>query len=343
LACVEVGEIVGRLAREYEPRAAAAGLVLRHAPRTLRAHTDAALLERILRNLVENALRFTSKGGVLIGVRQRGEKVRLDVIDSGIGIPADQQTEIFEEFRQLNNPARDSSQGFGLGLAIVSRLTQLIGSEVQVASRLGHGTRFSLLLPLEQSAPAPVQAAPVVEDGGGRILIIEDNVAVRYSYEIMLSDWGYDTLSAATGEEALDLAEQAKWAFDAIIADHRLGPGLTGNAAAKEIARRAGRPFPTMLVTGDTAAERLTEVCASGFILLHKPADPDTLRRTLASLLRGGGHDRASTWDVRQRGINGGLLKRNLYKFFAAAEGIIGGFRRRHELGLEVGALDDAR
>ena len=99
------------------------------------------------------------------------------------------------------------------------------------------------------------------------------------------TNWGYETLSAASGEEALDRAAKAKWEFDAIIADHRLGPGVTGNAAATEIARRAGRIFPTMLVTGDTAEERLTEVSASGFALLHKPVDAEDLRRTLASLL----------------------------------------------------------
>ena len=162
IASVDLGELVDRLAREYAPRAAADGLVLRHAPRAVRARTDAALLERILRNLIENALRYTAKGGVLIGVRQRGESVRLDVIDTGIGIAAEKQAEIFEEFRQLDNPARDSSHGLGLGLAIVSRLARLIGAEMQVASRLGHGTRFSLLLPLDRSAPPAARAAPAV-------------------------------------------------------------------------------------------------------------------------------------------------------------------------------------
>jgi PAS domain S-box-containing protein len=287
MASVDLGELIDQMAREYAPRAEADGLVLRHAPRALRARTDVALLERILRNLIENALRYTAKGGVLIGVRQRGRWVRLDVIDTGIGIAAEYQTEIFEEFRQLNNPARDSSKGLGLGLAIVSRLARLIDSEVQVASRLDHGTRFSLLLPLELSAPPSVGAAPAFDEAGGRILIIEDNSGIRQAYEIMLKDWGYETLSAASGEEALDCAAQAKWEFDAIIADHRLGPGLTGNVAAEEIARRAGRSFPTMLVTGDTAEERLTEVSSCGFAILHKPVEADDLRRTLAALLRG--------------------------------------------------------
>ena len=285
-ASVELGGLVDRLAREYAPRAAEVGLVLRHAPRALRARTDVALLERILRNLIENALRYTANGGVLIGLRPRGKRVRIDVIDTGMGIAADHQTEIFEEFRQLNNPARDSSKGLGLGLAIVCRLARLIGAEVQVASRLDCGARFSLVLPLDRSAPPSVRAAPAIEDAGGRILIIENNSGIRQAYEIMLKDWGYETLSAASGEEALDRAAQAKWEFDGIIADHRLGPGLTGNAAAKEIARRAGRTYPTLLVTGDTAEDRLTEVSSNGFAMLHKPVEADNLRRTLASLLR---------------------------------------------------------
>jgi PAS domain S-box-containing protein len=288
IASVDLSALIDRMAREYGPRAAAVGLDLRHASRVLLARTDAALLERMLRNLIENALRYTPKGGgVLVGVRPRGERVRIDVIDTGIGIPVSQQKEIFEEFRQLNNPARDSSRGLGLGLAIVSRLAGLIGCEIQVASRVGHGTRFSLLLPLEKFAPPAERVAKAINDPGGRILIIEDNASIRQAYEIMLQDWGYETLSAANGEDAINCAAEAKWSFDAIIADHRLGRGLTGNAAAEEIARRAGRSYPTMVVTGDTAEERLAEVFSSGFVLLHKPVDADELRRSLASLLRG--------------------------------------------------------
>lgn len=287
MASVDLGELVERLAGEYTPRAAELGLVLRQAPGALRARADAALLERILRNLIENALRYTVKGGVLIGVRRRGDHARLDVIDTGIGIPADQQTEIFEEFRQLGNPARESSQGLGLGLSIVSRLARLIGARVEVASHIDRGTRFSLLLPLDRSAPAPDRVAPAIDDASGRILVIEDNAHIRMAYVMMLNEWGYETLSVSSGEEALDRAAELNWRIDAIIADQRLGRGLTGNAAAAEIARRAGRSFPTMLVTGDTPQERLAEVSSSGFAFLRKPVDADDLRRTLASLLRG--------------------------------------------------------
>jgi anti-sigma regulatory factor (Ser/Thr protein kinase) len=173
IACLDVGGLVERLAREYRHRAADCGLVLRCASRALRASTDAALLERMLRNLIENALRYTERGGVLVGVRQRSHRVSIEVVDTGIGVPDDKQAEIFEEFRQLGNPARDSSRGLGIGLSIVSRLAKLLGAEVQVTSKVGRGARFSLLLPLAQSEPIEPANKPGFEDVGGRILVIE--------------------------------------------------------------------------------------------------------------------------------------------------------------------------
>jgi PAS domain S-box-containing protein len=288
LTCVDLGELVDRLGREYRPRAAAIGLELRVVVScALCGRTDAGLLERMARNLIENALRYTKEGGILLGLRRRGDRVRLDVVDTGVGIPAEHQSAVFEEFRQLNNPARDSSRGLGLGLAIVARLARLIGTEVQVASRLNRGTRFSLLLPLDLSVPSRAPAGPALEDPGGRILVIEDNEGVRQAYQIMLRDWGYEIVSAENGENALACAEREDWRFDVVLADQRLGAGLTGAETATEIWRRAGRAIPTMVVTGDTAKERLAEISACGFVLLHKPVEADVLRRTLASLLRG--------------------------------------------------------
>ncbi|SFK88835.1 two-component system, chemotaxis family, CheB/CheR fusion protein [Methylocapsa palsarum] len=119
-----------------------------------------------------------------------------------MGIPADQRAEIFEAFRQLNNPARDSGLGLGIGRAIVSRLARLIGAEVQVSSRLGHGSRFSLLLPLDRTTVADIAAKSAPDDSGGRILLIEDNAIVRQGYELLLILWGYEILAVATGEES---------------------------------------------------------------------------------------------------------------------------------------------
>jgi CheY-like chemotaxis protein len=160
---------------------------------------------------------------------------------------------------------------------------------VQVASRPGRGSRFSLLLPETQAAPVALVSRPAVDHPGGRILVIEDNAAVRRAYQAMLEFSGYEILGAETGEEALALAAREGWRFDAILADHRLGAGLTGTAAAKEISRRAGRAIPTLIVTGDTAREPLTEISASGFAMLHKPVDTDKLFETLAALLSAAG------------------------------------------------------
>ncbi len=282
---VDLGALVGRLAVEYAPKAASKGLEFRVAPQRLGGHADTNLLERTLRNLIENALRYTANGGVLVGIRRRGAFVRIDVIDTGVGIPADKQAEIFEEFYQLHNPGRDLEQGLGLGLAIVARLGDLLGAQVEVASKVGRGSRFSLLLPLACETGPTVDAPASHDDPGGCVLIIEDNAILLHGLEATLEEWGYETLSAASGEKALDLAAKEGWRFRAIVTDQRLGEGLTGSETAQEIARRAGRPFPTLVLTGDTAAERILEIDASGFEILHKPANPDDLRRKLAQIM----------------------------------------------------------
>jgi PAS domain S-box-containing protein len=286
--CLDLGALVLRLSEEYTPKAAEKGLALRQFPRGLQARVDPALLERALRNLIENALRYTCKGGVLLAVRRRGERVRIDVIDTGVGIPEDMQAEIFEEFHQLNNPGRNLEQGLGLGLAIVARLADLLDAKVEVASRVGRGSRFSLSLPLVQEAASFVPDPPAFTDPGGRLLIIEDNVLVRDGLEAALRPFGYETLAADRGEAALDLAAREGWRFDAIVADHRLGPGRTGIETAREIHRRAGRFIATLVLTGDTDSERIAEIEASGFAFLHKPVDAQELRRQLARQMGAG-------------------------------------------------------
>jgi PAS domain S-box-containing protein len=283
--CVDLGEVVSKLTTEYAPKAVSMALELRCVPKSLQARTDPALLGRALRNLLENALRYTLIGGVLLTVRRRGAFARIDVIDSGVGIPADKLSEIFEEFHQLHNPGRNLEQGLGLGLAIVRRLAELLGAEVEVASRLGRGSRFSLTFPLYQQA-APVAAIKTaVEDPGGRVLVIEDNAIVRRGLEILLKQFGYEIFVADSSEKALELAAKEKSRFDAIVTDQRLGEGLTGIETAREIHRRAARAIPTMVLTGDTGGVRIAEIQSSGFPILHKPVDAEDLRSHLARLI----------------------------------------------------------
>jgi PAS domain S-box-containing protein len=285
----DMAAMINRLAQEYALPAAEKGLRLHVVAHALQAFTDPELLERMLRNLIENALRYTQRGGLLLGVRLRGKHVRIDVVDTGIGIPDDKQPHIFEEFYQVGNPGRDSLQGLGLGLAIVGRLSRLLGVEMQLRSREGHGSRFSLLLPLDPKAAQPPAARlPAPETlAKGRVLMIEDNVTVGTGFQLLLESWGYEVVRAEAGEQALEICAAEGWRLDAIVTDHRLGPGLTGTQTAKEIRARAGRAIPTLVITGDTGPERIAEIHASGFEMLHKPVGAEELQLKLAHILRG--------------------------------------------------------
>jgi len=284
---VDLEDLIGRLALEYRPKARARGLVFRPVPRKLWVDADPTLLERALRNLIENALRYTLAGGVLVGLRRRGDRVRIDVVDTGIGVPKHKRADIFGEFVQLGNPGRQLGLGLGLGLAIVDRIAKLMGATIEVDSNEGKGSRFSLALPSAKAAPADGRnaAADDVQDPGGRVLIIEDNLIVRESLEALLGRWGYETVSASDGEQAVAVADRDGWRFGCIVTDQRLGAGRTGVETAKEILRRSGRALPTLVLTGDTARENIAEIAASGFEVLHKPIGSEILRRAVARMM----------------------------------------------------------
>jgi PAS domain S-box-containing protein len=283
---IDLDVLLRRLGAEYAPNAAERGLEIRVVSRSICTRADASLLERALRNLIENALRYTLKGGIILGLRLRGPSVRIDVIDTGVGVPIEKQSEIFEEFHQLNNPGRNLSLGLGLGLAIVARLAKLLCADVEVASKVGRGSRFSLSLPAVEGSIATDGETRDVEDvPAGRILVVEDNEIVRTALEAALQDWGYLTLCAADGEIALDMLASAGDAVDLVIADYRLGAGRNGVETVKAIEARLSRPMPAILLTGDIAKERIAEIASSGMELLHKPVTHEELRRKIASML----------------------------------------------------------
>jgi PAS domain S-box-containing protein len=175
LEALDIGSLLDRLSQEYGPLAQAKGLRLKAVPRTLYARTDAFLLERLVRNLIENAIRYTNDGAILLGVRRCGNRVRIDVVDTGIGISSDHLPHIFEEFYQVGNSARDRKLGLGLGLSIVGRLACLLGAELLVKSREGHGTGFTLLLPQRHTTVEQAAIVSVPEVESGRILTIESD------------------------------------------------------------------------------------------------------------------------------------------------------------------------
>ncbi|GEO42997.1 hypothetical protein SAE02_71450 [Skermanella aerolata] len=287
---IALDDLLRHLAVEFGGIAEAAGLWLR-VPMTGRIiSTDALLLERILRNLVANGLKYTERGGVTIECQEVEEGIRITVNDTGCGIPVEQLDAIFEEFIQLDNPARNRAQGFGLGLAIVEQTARRLGHRLAVSSKPNEGSSFSLTVPLSRSVPdlAPEllgverrQAGSLLK--GRTIIVIEDDPAIQLALDMLLQDWGLKVLIASSLEELDALLNELQSPPDLMLADYRL-PGGTCGTDAIELAHLRW-PVPAVLMTGDTAPERLEEARRSGCRLLHKPVNPADLRRTLNACL----------------------------------------------------------
>ena len=202
-------------------------------PSSLTVRSDPRLLEQIIRNLLSNAVKYTTEGKLLLGCRRRGDKLRIEVWDTGPGIPELELQAIFEEFHQLDNPARERSKGLGLGLAIVQRLADLLGHKIDVRSRLGAGSVFTIEVPLGRAelAELPVPSQNETQESTpsrGTILIVEDDPAVLEMLQLLFDDEGHRTLVAADGHKALELAAQGSTVPDLIIADYNLPKGLNG-------------------------------------------------------------------------------------------------------------------
>jgi CheY-like chemotaxis protein len=248
-------------------------------------YTDPVLAGRILRNLVENAIRYTETGGVLIGARRRGEAVRVEVWDTGVGIRDDVKSKIFEEFFQIGNSERDRRKGLGLGLAIVQRLARLLEHPLQLHSRPGRGSVFTLDLPLV--SPAVLAEAIVLqcnEPARGSVLIIDDEAAVARATAALVDALGYDACAVESADQALQLVQRG-CRPTAIIADYRLRDGENGIEAIRLLCRECSHRVPSLLITGDTAPDRLREAEAAGITTLHKPVRPAELERALADLV----------------------------------------------------------
>ncbi len=282
-----VGMLLERLGAEYHAQAAAKGLRLRVVSSGATIRSDPALLERILRNLIENALRYTERGGVLIGCRRQGSNLQIDVVDTGIGIQPDKHEEIFEEFFQVGNPERDRNKGLGLGLAVVRRLARLLGHRIELRSLPGRGSIFRVEVPavaLRSSGSDRPNGVPAVNGRSGLILVIDDEPLVRMGLQAMLEGWGYRVLTAGSIQDAVQHVESGEWPA-AILADYRLRGGETGLDAIKAVYERLDMPVPATVITGDTAPERLVEVRAGGHALLHKPVAANDLRNAVVEML----------------------------------------------------------
>jgi two-component system, sensor histidine kinase len=289
----KVAPALERVCRELAAEADGKSLRLTLVPSSAAVYSDPVLLERILRNLVANAVRYTDAGRVIVGCRLKGSPVpshlSIEIWDTGRGIAETQREKIFEEFFQIDNPERDRSKGLGLGLAIVRRLSALLACPVELSSTPGKGTCVKVRAPLApRSAIVGVEErseTPVVAPRPRRIYVIDDEAAVREGMRSLLESWGHDVVDAETGAEILARERAGEAAPDLVICDYRLRGDESGIEVINALRERCGRELPAMLITGDTAPDRLVEARRAGFVLLHKPVPAGKLRAALGNLM----------------------------------------------------------
>lgn len=278
---IAVDELLDRLRDEFEVMAGDKGLSFRMVPCRRAVHGDPVLLERILRNFIANAIRYTDHGGLLIGCRRVGPRLRIDVIDTGVGIPPEQKAMIFHEAYQGASYGHD--HGYGLGLAIVQRAANLMEVPVEVSSTPGKGSRFSILLPAADTVDLPDLPAPVARTrrrGEHRCLavVVEDDPMVALAVRLFLEEDGCTVLAASDVEDALRQAEATPIMPDVIIANYRLGPGGDGIQAIDRLRVTLGSDIPAWLITGEVSAElyRLARAHRVGY--LRKPVRPEEIQ-----------------------------------------------------------------
>jgi signal transduction histidine kinase len=290
---VSLRTVIERIEADYRPVANGKGLEFHVVAPDLLVETDPVLIERLVRNLVDNAFKYTAAGNVTLAAELVGGMVRIGVRDTGPGIPAAERDRIFEEFYQIGNPERDRVQGLGLGLAIVQRIAQLLGLELTLESEPGRGSTFAVTVPpatdrrASPRAPsAQERAAPRVLDGA-RILVIDDEADVRAGMRSLLERLGCRVAVCSGYADAERMIDQDGLEdVHLIVSDFRLRAHESGIDTVRRLRERLG-PVPALLVSGDTAPERLREARASGLPLLHKPVSAEKLAEAILTALRG--------------------------------------------------------
>lgn len=297
LAALEVSAVpldiaLHTLAEEFAPLAARKGLRLTIVPASVTVRSDASYLRRILQNLIANAIRYTESGRVVVGARRLKGAVRVEVWDTGPGIPEDQQANIFKEFQRLNRSA-SPSDGMGLGLAIVDRACALLGHPIELVSEVGRGSCFMVTLPLFGAAPAPLIRAQPLQSGhsanalaGAIVLLVENDAEVRLAMTRQLERWGLSVLDTGSGAEALALLDEIGIAPDIIAVDYHLDNLETGLDALTGIYRVHGR-IPSLIVTANRSPDLRRQCQQAGIRILDKPIDPEALLAVLGEMMGG--------------------------------------------------------
>ena len=299
---VALAPLFDRLAVDFAPQIAANGLTLRFVATSIVVDSDQVLLERILRNLVANAVRYTEAGGILVGARRCGSTVRIDVIDTGVGIAECDRERVFEEFVQISaTPRRHAGgRGMGLGLAIVRRLCALLGHTLELASIRDRGSRFSIVVPrcvasrpdtVARSSPAlPIAVGDLFT--GRRILVVDDDPAVIAAMRALFTSRGASVAGGEDAASALAVLRASSGPHpsgaDLIVADLRLADGASGLDAVAALRNALGHCTPALIVSGDTGQAARAEVRSAGIRMLAKPVVAATLEHAAAMALLAG-------------------------------------------------------
>ena len=290
-----VQEMFDRIATDFLPLAQEKGLRLRFRPTRQWCESDLLHLERILRNLVSNAIRYTTRGGVLVACRVRGRRLWLEVRDTGTGLAENERERIFEEYYQVGNPGRDRDKGLGLGLSIVKRLADLLGERLVVKSTPGRGSLFAV-----RTQPAPAAARDKASTSRPLsflqdrylIALVEDDRLVRVAMEGLLTGRGLAVAAGAIYAEVCDALRKKGRAPDLVIADYRLHGEESGVDVARRLRRDYGQDLPVLLLTGESAPGGILDAVAEDFPVLRKPVLPERLFAEIAGLLPAAGGDR---------------------------------------------------
>jgi signal transduction histidine kinase/CheY-like chemotaxis protein len=278
-----VAQLLAHAETTFAGAAREKGLSFRVMPSDAWVSSDFILLEQAVFNLITNALRYTRHGGVLVGCRKRGEELRIEVWDSGIGIPPDQHDKIFGEFYRLGEPDRDRRAGLGLGLAIVDRMCRLLGHPVGLRSIVGKGSVFAVTVPLAPANKRAIEASVVPRNqpslpNGKLVLVIDDDPLVLEGMSGIFRRWGCRVVTADGDGKALQAAAGQDDVPDLIISDYHLSNGCTGIETIERLRGQLSADIPAFLISGDTDPATLREAKAKGYHLLHKPVNPMALR-----------------------------------------------------------------
>lgn len=288
LASYRLDELLAPLVSEFQSVAGAAGLELRVRFVDEAVLTDLRLMTRILRNLLSNACRYTHQGGILLAARRRGGRVSVEVWDTGRGIAADCLESIFLEFNQLDVGRAADRKGVGLGLAIVERIAHILGYRVQVRSRPGRGSVFSIEVPLSDDMPLPVSQLPVQAVAGNplpgrRLLVIDNELSILQSMAALLEQWGCEVLTATDEASALDVLQGR--APELVLADFHLDHGVVGCEVVRHLREHFQQPIPAVIITADRSDQCRRALRKLNAPLLNKPVKPGKLRAVLSQLL----------------------------------------------------------